>query len=227
MSPNRLDEETRHLLKRIVESFAWRQIATMNILGHCLKYVVDLETKLRVANELDLAIRLFHEVADLYTELGWVEIETAVRDRVDDLPLPSSRVEFGLAYYLTGLAEYAAMEAYTDCKVEEFAAIARAYVDASQGRPDPTRFLSFCEHGGNLPQAQAYVNRWLPIALFSLGRPGSELEQQLLEKGLRSRSSGELQADFLGRVRPFLDRCGLKSPPLEEMGVELAPGVWD
>lgn len=217
-----LDVETKLLLKRVVESFAWRQLASMNILGHCLKYVVDLETKLRVANELDLAIRLFHEVATLYEELGWEEIETAVRDRLDDVPYPTSRVEFGLAYYLTGLAERAAMDAYVGCIEPQFAGMALSYVDASTGRPDPTRFLEFCEDPGNRPQAQEYVRRWLPIALFALGRPGTKVERELVDRGLRSRTSSELQQDFMDLVRPFLERCGLELPDLAALGVTLA-----
>lgn len=216
-----IDEETRQLLKRVVESFAWRQIASMNILGHCLKYVVDLETKLRVANELDLAIRLFNDVAALYEELGWEELDSAVRDRVEDMPYPTSRIEFGLAYYLTGLAERAAMDAYAGCSQPEFAAMAQSYVDASTGRPDPTRFLAFCEDPGNRPQAQAYLGRWLPIALFSLGRPNTETDRELAARGLRTRTSAELQADFMALVDPFLERCGLELPALEEAGVEL------
>ncbi|MFT5689210.1 MAG: hypothetical protein ACI8PQ_002054 [Planctomycetota bacterium] len=221
MSSKRLDEETRLILKRVIESIAWRQIASMNMLGHCLKLVVDLQTKLRVANELDVGIRLFNEVAGLYDELGWEEIETVVRDRIEDLPYPASRVEFGLAYYLTGLAEMSAMQSYTDCSEEQFAAIACSYVDASTGRPDPTRFIEFCKDPGNRPQAQTYVNRWLPIALFSLGRPGSKGEQEITARGLRSKTSAELQSDFLAKVQPFLESCGVQLPDLEELGVEL------
>jgi len=220
-----MDEETRQLLKRVVESFAWRQLASMNILGHCLKYVGDLETKLRVANELDLSIRLFHEVAELYEDLGWQEIESAVRDRVDEVPYPGSRVEFGVAYFLTGLAEREAMEAFSEGSSADFAPIAAAYVDASTGRPEPTRFLAFCADPGNRPQAQRYVDRWLPIALLSLGRPGTAAEHELAARGLRPRTSAELQARLMERVRPFLERCGLRMPDLGEADVVLDAGA--
>ena len=221
MSLRGLDEESRLLLKRIVEGFAWRQIATMNILGHCLKFVTDLETKLRVANELDLSIRLFNEVAGLYEDLGWEEIETAVRDRVDDVPYPGSRIEFGLAYYLTGLAERVAMDAYVGCVVPAFAGIALSYVDASTGRPEPSRFLEFSQEEANRPQAQAYVNRWLGISLLALGRPGTDADRNAVAKGLVTRSSKELQEDFMQLVRPFLERTGMTVPPLGDAGIQL------
>ena len=50
-------EEQKQLLRRIVESFAWRQLASINMLGHCLKYIPELDTKLTVAAELDLTTR--------------------------------------------------------------------------------------------------------------------------------------------------------------------------
>ena len=76
-----LDEETRTLLRRIVESMAWRQVALINALGHSLKYVTDLEAKLAVASELDLSLRLFRQVEEVYRELGWADLESVVRDQ--------------------------------------------------------------------------------------------------------------------------------------------------
>ena len=79
----RLSEEQRALLRRIVEAQAYRRLQSLNILGHCLKYVVDLETKMRIGEELDASLRLFREIRALYNDLGWRDIEGAVRDRLD------------------------------------------------------------------------------------------------------------------------------------------------
>ena len=69
-----LDEESKQLLRRIVESLAWRQLASMNILGHCLKFIDELDVKNAVADELELALRLFRQVRALYSELGWRDL---------------------------------------------------------------------------------------------------------------------------------------------------------
>ena len=100
----RLDEEARTLLRRIVESQAHREIMSINMLGHCLKYVTELETKLRVAEDLNLSLRLFREVQALYADLGWQDLDSAVRDRMTELPFPESRLEFGVAYHLGHVA---------------------------------------------------------------------------------------------------------------------------
>ena len=100
-----VDEEARTILRRIVESLAWRQLAVINILGHGLKYVTELDVKLRVVGELDRALELFQSVRALYADLGWTDIEAAVRERAEDVPYPESRLEFGIAYYVSGLTE--------------------------------------------------------------------------------------------------------------------------
>jgi len=215
--PKALDEEKRQLLRRIVESMAWRQIVSINMLGHCLKYVSELDNKLAVASELDLALGLFREVRSLYRDLGWTDLESAVRDRQGNLQYPESRLEFGVAYYVTGLAEQVAMGAYTESSVPEFAAIARSYVEAAVRRPEPTRFLEFAADATNRPQAQQYLNRWLEISRLSFGRPGTSAGKRVVDLGLRSKSSADLDAEFRDKLEPFLKRSGLLWPELVEI----------
>ncbi len=212
-------EEEKDILRRIVEGLAWRQIATMNMLGHCLKYVTDLDTKLRVASELDLHLRLFHDVRGLYRELGWADLDSAVRDHVGRMPLPDTRLEFGLAYHVIGVCETVAMRSYVDCSHPLFAAIALSYIEAAGGRPEPTRFVEFCLDAGNRPQAQHFVNRWIAFAVTALGRPGTPRDRRAVELGLRSRTSAEMQAEYVDELMPFLSNCGLNLPDFADLAV--------
>lgn len=212
----RLNEEARSILRKIVESLAWRQIAAVNVLGHCLKYVNDLDTKLRVATELDLNLRLLRETRDLYKGLGWTDLDSAVRERVASLPYPESRLEFGLCYYITGLAEQVAMESYASSASQEFAAIALSYVDAAPGRPEPTRFVEFACDPGNKPLAQQYLTRWILIAMPAFGRAGSVGDERAVALGLRTRTSAEMRREFVARIAPFVERCGLVLPEWSE-----------
>lgn len=219
-----LSEEAKLLLKRMVESLAWRQIAAIDTLGHCLKFVADLETKLRVAGELDLSLRLFRDVRELYAELGWQELDALVREHAGRIPYPETRVEFGLAYHVMGRAEATAMAAYVDSASKPLAAIARSYVEAATERPEPTRFVDFCADLANRPQAQQYLTRWLGIALTSFGRPGTSHDARAVELGLRSRTASELVRELLGALAPLVDRCGLAFPDLGDLGIEFADG---
>ncbi len=207
-----LDEESRQLLRRILESLASRQLAAINILGHCLKYVGELDVKVEVASELNLSLRLFREVRKLYAEFGWTDLESAVRDRVESMPYPESRLEFGAMYYVKGVAESVAMASYTACECKEFAAIAMSYLDAAQARPQSQRFIDYCADPTNRPQAQQFFDRWHRVAMQSLGRPGTAIDRRVVDLGLRSKTRGELVEQYEQELEPFLERCGLRFP---------------
>lgn len=213
------NEEARQLLRRIVESLAWRQLAEIDILGHCLKFVAELDDKLRVASELDLNLRLFHEVRALYQELGEGDLESAVRER-RRMPYPGSRMEFGAAYFVLGQTAAVAMRGYVDSSYPRFAAIALSYVEAASQRPEPTRFFAFCEDSANHPQAQQFLNRWLAIGFSSFGRPDSPADRRAVELGLRTLSAAEMQDQFHESLIPFLARSGLSLPPMEMLGLQ-------
>ena len=207
-----LDEESKLLMRAIIESTARRQLASINILGHCLKFVGDLDVKVAVATELDLALRLFRQVHSLYKELGWTDLEDAVRDRLEEIPYPESRLEFGVAYYVTGMAEEVAMGAFVDSTCKGFAAIARSHVDAAVRRPAPKRFIAYCEDPSNRPHAQQFLDRWSGIAERFFGPPGGARDLRVVELGLRARTTEQMLGDYRARLASLLERCGLKAP---------------
>lgn len=207
-----IDEESRVVLRRIVESLAWRQIATIDILGHGLKFVTELDTKQRVAGELQRALLLFRHVRDLYGELGWSELDTVVRERGGGLPYPESRIEFGLAYYICGLAEEVAMRGYLESAYAPFANIAREHVEAAASRPEPTRFLEYCAEPSNRPHGQQLIDLWVPVGRRWFGRPDSRVDARAFQLRLKSVRAGGMDAQFCERLAPFLRACGLALP---------------
>ncbi len=222
-----LSEEARQLLRRIIERQAYRQVVAINMLGDCLKYVTDFDAKLRVAADLDLSLRLFREVKNLYAELGWQDLESTVRDRLEEVPFPESRLEFGVAHFICNLAQEVAMTAYVDSASREFGAIARSYVEAAPRRPEPARFLEFCEEPTNRPRAQELFNRWLAIALRAFGRPGTKGDERAVALGLRSKPSADMIREFVERLRPFRSSCGLGMPDMQFLGLDLPGNLFD
>jgi len=207
--PAQFDEESRPILRRIVESLAWRQLAVINILGHGLKFVTELDVKLRVVGELDRALELFQSVRAIYGELGWTDLESAVRDRAQDVPYPESRLEFGVAYYVSGLAEEVAMQNFLECSYQPFALIAKKHVEAAAQRPEPTRFVEYCSDVANRPHGQELLDRWVFAARRSFGRADSPHDAQALKLRLKTKRAAELDRIFCERLQPFLKECGL------------------
>jgi len=213
--PALLDEESRPILRRIVESLAWRQLAVINILGHGLKFVTELDVKLRVVGELDRALELFQSVRALYAELGWTDLESAVRDRSQEVPYPESRLEFGVAYYISGLTEEVAMQSFVESSHAPFAAIAKKHVEAAAQRPEPTRFIEYCSEAANRPHGQELLDRWVLAARRSFGRTDSPHDAQALKLRLKNKRAADLDRIFCERLQPFLTSCGLKLLQLE------------
>ena len=207
--PVQIDEESRAILRRIVESLAWRQLAVINILGHGLKFVTELDVKLRVVGELDRALELFQSVRALYGELGWTDLESAVRDRPGAVPYPESRLEFGVAYYVSGLAEEVAMQGFVESSYAPFAAIAKRHVEAAAQRPEPTRFIEYCSEASNRPHGQELLDRWVIAARRSFGRTDSPHDAQALKLRLKNKRAADLDRIFCERLQPFLAQCGL------------------
>lgn len=214
-TPAPLDEESRAILRRIVESLAWRQLAVINILGHGLKFVTELDVKLRVVGELDRALELFQSVRGLYGELGWTDIESAVRDRSEEVPYPESRLEFGMAYYISGLTEEVAMQSFVECAYVPFATIARRHLEAAARRPEPTRFLEYCTEPANRPHGQQLLDRWVLAARRSFGRVDSPNDAKALKLRLKNQRAADLDRIFCERLAPFLASCGLLLPALD------------
>jgi 1,2-phenylacetyl-CoA epoxidase catalytic subunit len=219
----RLDEENRGLLKRIVEGQAYRQLMLCNIRGHGLKFVPDLEHKIQMTEALDTSLRQFREVQRLYSQLGHADVISAVRGKMERVPFAESRMELAVCLFLCERVQHLALETYVDSSCKEFAAIARTRFEANRllESPDDPAFAEFCADETHRPHAQQLVNRWLGITLLALGRPGSSRDRRVAELGLRSRTMAEVARDFLGGLHPFLERCGLVRPDAVTLGVEL------
>ena len=92
MSPQRLDEEARGLLRQILERQTYRQIVAGNIRGHGLQFLPELDVKLRFTAELGPEpARAARGRADLPASWAAAIIQVA-REAADGAhPLPRSR----------------------------------------------------------------------------------------------------------------------------------------
>jgi hypothetical protein len=218
------DEESRALLRKIVEGQAWRQLMLVNIRGHGIKFLPDVEHKLASVERLAQLLPLMRGVAELYAEIDGGDVVSAVRDRMERIPYPGSRLELAVCLFLCMRAERHALESYADCRVST------ALVELTQSRladvstedlPRDPVFVDYCAEPANRPHAQQMLNRWLALCLVALGRPGSHGDQRAVELGLRSRRVADIAAEFLAGLAPFLAATGLVVPDADALGVDL------
>ncbi|TDJ77578.1 MAG: hypothetical protein E2O39_02010 [Planctomycetota bacterium] len=219
----KLDEEARAILRQILERQAYRQLMAANIRGHGLRFLPDLDDKLCFTSELDFSLRVMREIEHLYGMLDGDDLYRAVRERMDRIPYPESRLDLAVCLALTERAECVASGSYESCVCDEFATIAKTLVaaDRSVSAREEELFIDFCADPTNLPLAQQFWNRWMTVAVVSFGRPGTRGDSRAVALGLRSKHSAEVVREFLDGVEPLRTKCGLKMPPMEELGVEL------
>lgn len=216
------DEETRGLLRKILESQAYRQLMLSNIRGHGLRFLPEVQDKLRVTRALELSLEQFAEVERLYALLGMGDVVSAVRNKMERVPYPTTRMELAVCLFLCERVSWHALSSYSDSACEEFAKIARTRLAELRAlEPEDPAFLEFCTDATNRPQAQQLVNRWLVITLLSLGRPDSLGDVRALQLGLRSKSVARIVREYLDALAPFLTRCQLALPDGSALGLEL------
>jgi hypothetical protein len=219
-----LDEESKGILRRIVERTAYRQLMAANIRGHGLKYIAELDEKQQLAYDIDASLSAAEPIEDLYAKIGGTELSFAVRDLMERIPYPYSGFELAVCLALVDRTERLVAESYVESKSPEMASIARSLLDLDRAgtRKLEERLAEFCSEPGNRPTAQQFLNRWLAIAVVAFGRPGSPGDQRAVALGLRSRGAGEMVKRFLEDLKPFVESMGLSLPRLDSLGVELA-----
>lgn len=225
MSTRPLDEEARGLLRKIVEGLAYRQLMLANIRGHGIKFVTDLEAKIRLSEDLNVSLREFREVERLYSSLCDADVVSAVRGKMERIPYPASRLELSICLFLCECVEREALVAYTDSASRDLAALAMTRLSntPTQARPDDPVFVEYCADLSHRPHAQQLFNRWLAVTLLSLGRPDSHGDARAVALGLRSRRVSETVREYLAELGSFMSQCGLAVPDATTLGVELPP----
>jgi hypothetical protein len=223
--PGGYDEESRGLLRKIIEGQAYRQLMLINIRGHGIKFLPEVEEKLALATRLGTSLRQFEDVRALYSTLGFGEVVPAVRGKMERIPYPATRMELAICLLLCERVSWHALSAYADSRCVEFARIARARLAELRpvAQPDDPAFAQFCADESNRPLAQQLVQRWLSITLLSLGRPHSPGDARAIELGLRGKPVARIVAEYLEGLGPFLRSCGLAMPDAAALGVELPP----
>ena len=218
-----LDEESKALLRRIVERTAYRQLMAVNIRGHGLKYVTEIGEKRAIEQDLDAALDALGVIEALYVKIGGAELTFAVRELMERVPYPYSMLELGTCLALVDRTERLVLESYRESRSSDMAAIAQLLLEADRpgSRMLEAHLARFCAEAGNRPTAQQFLNRWLTIAIVAFGRPGSPGDQRAVALGLRSRRVEDMVRRFQDELKPFVTGIGLTMPAPSSLGIEV------
>jgi len=218
-----LDEESKGLLRRIVERQAYRQLMLEKIRGHGLKYVPEIDAQILLAQDIVHSLKLMQQIELLYAQIGGSDLVMSVRDKMERIPYPASRLELAVCLALCDRAERVAAESYVDSRSSEFAAIAFSILamDRTSTRQGEELFKGFCSEPGNRHAAQQMFQRWLAITIQAMGRPGTQGDERAFALGLRRQKCGDSLRQYVEDLKPFMSACHLVLPSAAAMGVEL------
>lgn len=206
-----LPDEARHLLCRILESMSYRQRAAANIRGHALKLIPDLLGKQALVAELDAHLGALAEIETLHALAGGQDPYDRIRERMERIPYPTTRMDLSACLSLTERAEQALSQAYVDSRIAPLAGVARLALETERpftaGELD--RFLAFAQEPENRPRAQECFDRWFLICLTALGRPGTAGDQRAVDLELRGKLVADVILEFIESVDELRLRAGL------------------
>ena len=151
----------------------------------------------------------------------------SVRDAMERIPYPYSRLDLAVCLALVGRAERLVASTYFESKCAGMAAIARRIhdLDRTGTRMLEMQLADFCAELGNRATAQQFVNRWIAISLVAFGRPGTVGDQRSFALGLRSARVENLVERFLAEVEPWCASFGLALPDVNTLGIDLVLGT--
>ena len=218
-----IDEESKGLLRRIVERQAFRQMMLEKIRGHGLKFVPEIDAQILLAQDIVHSLRVMQQIELYYSEIGGSDLVLAVRDKMERIPYPGSRLELSICLALCDRAERVVAESYVESSSSEFAAIALSILamDRTSTRQAEELFKGFCSEPGNHHAAQQMFQRWLAITIQAMGRPGTQGDQRAAALGLRRQRCGDSLRQYLEELKPLIASCGLQMPSAAVMGVDL------
>ncbi|MBK7644663.1 MAG: hypothetical protein IPJ19_16745 [Planctomycetes bacterium] len=223
MPVQELDEETKSLLRKIVERQAYRQMMLEKIRGHGLKFVPDIDAQILLAQDIVHSLKLMQQIELLYTQIGGADLVMATRDMMERIPYPASRLELAICLALCDRAERVAAESYVDSSSHEFAAIALSILamDRTSTRQGEELFKGFCSEAGNRHAAQQMFQRWLGITITAMGRPGTPGDERAFALKIRKQKCADSVRQYVEELKPLMKSCHLVLPSAAAMGVEL------
>ena len=223
------EDRRRDVLRRMMESQAYREIMAVNLVGHSLKFVPDAATKTACIHDLEEELEHFEAVASLYEAEGHGDVMDAIQDRLDRVPYPESWLELAMAQFLYDRAGGQHLEEYTECTWEPYAGIVGKIL-AEEEEHESFGEETLLEMSKSNPDfqdaAQPLFEKWLRVGCLSFGRPGTPDSDFAVAEGLKKHDPAEVIQAFIDDIRPTVAACGLAFPErLEDIGIEAGETV--
>ncbi|MBI4509875.1 MAG: phenylacetate-CoA oxygenase subunit PaaI [Deltaproteobacteria bacterium] len=224
-----LSREECDLVRKLLESQGYRELAAAHAFGAGLPLAPTLDDKLLLADEILEELGHFEAAAALHAELECGDLLLAIDGRIRVVPIPSSWLEVAIVRFLFDRAEKFQLREYRSSRFTPLARMVERILpdEESHGAAGEALLRELCcAERGNTALAQACFLKWLRISLMSFGRPGSARGLRAVALGLKARDSADVMREFLCDLLPTMSACGLRFPPERAIELDLPDGIF-
>jgi len=219
MSHTTLPLVAKDLLSRMLRAQAYRELGAMGLIESARQFAPNEAD----ARALDSQFREEHEhlqgALKVWSELTGASLSTLrqqAEDQLQDKPLPAITgwIDFATALFVYDRAGFYQLQILRTCRYEPYARLVVS-ICAEEAEHQAAGARAVVQQVAQDPErAQESLNRWLPVALTSFGRPNSPASDQALALGLKSQPPTAVMRAFLDSLKPTLEASGLKLPTL-------------
>ncbi len=222
-----MDTQYKSMLLQLLQSQGYREIMAANIFGDAIKYVPDLEHKQVIASHVVEELEHYEEVDKLYASLDAGPLAKSIADRLAKVPYPVDWFELAMVQFLYDRAGEFHLREYEHCTFVPYRKIIGKILEEEEGHEGfgEQVLRDTYDRPENRARVQALFEKWLPIAMLSFGRPGTDGNRYAVEVGLKKRTSDVVMQDFINDIKPTVAACDLTFPPHDQIGVEVPAGL--
>ncbi len=210
-------------VERLLRGQAYRERGAAELFEAALPLAPDADARRRLQGHVAEERAHYARVAAVWSEAfarPAAELDAWVTERLRERPLPTvtTWLELAMAQLLFDRAGRFQISEYVDSSFAPYRALAREIVDEERGHQDAgaalvLALLAAPGAASDRTAAQAALDRWLPVALLSFGRPGGDGNAFAIAAGLKRRDSADVARDFLADLAPTLAAAKLVLPP--------------
>jgi 1,2-phenylacetyl-CoA epoxidase catalytic subunit len=227
-----MDERMFAVVKQMMQSQAYRELAAAQMFGFGLQFVPSLRWLKFMTWHIREEMEHYEAVCKMYERLLGESVEPIVRERLAQKPIAFARswFELAMAQFLYDRGGFWQLREYEECSFLPYRETVKKIVKEEEGHQGLGEriVVELCRSGGHEEVKQGDFVKWLKLGLLSFGRPGTEGNSYAVGCGLKKHDSGEVMQLFIDDIKPAVKACGLVFPSAAELGLELPPSLsWD
>jgi 1,2-phenylacetyl-CoA epoxidase catalytic subunit len=220
-----MPDRFRETLEQMMKSQAYRELAAARLFGHGLQFVEGSKWLKFIVWHIGEETEHYLAVARMYEKFSGEPVDSWVRQRLSQKPIPfaQSWFELAMAQFLYDRGGFWQLQEYENCSFPPYREVIGKIIAEERGHQGLGEkiVVELCQTGRYEHCKQELFDRWLKLGLLSFGRPQNEANQYAISVGLKKRDSGEVMQDFIRDIKPAMRASGLKFPPPATLSLEL------